>query len=66
MAQPDFSVSLVRPDDLLVLTVEGVNLTLGTYRGLLRGQRAGRYKLTVTLTQGGRRVLHSTRSVRLT
>ena len=29
MAQPDFSVSLVRPDDLLVLTVEGVNLTLG-------------------------------------
>jgi hypothetical protein len=43
-----------------------VNLTLGTYRGLLRGQRAGRYKLTVTLTQGGRRVLHSTRSVRLT
>ena len=26
-----------------------VNVTLGTYRGLLRGQRAGRYKVAVTL-----------------
>jgi hypothetical protein len=43
-----------------------VNLTLGTYRGLLRGQSAGRYTLRVTLTQGGRTVLRSTRTVRLT
>ena len=30
MADPDISLSIIRPDDLLVLTVEGVNLTRGT------------------------------------
>ncbi len=38
-----------------------VNLTLGTYRGLLRGQPRGRYAIAVTLTQSGHTVLRSTR-----
>jgi hypothetical protein len=38
-----------------------VNLTLGTNRGLLRGQPRGRYAAAVTLTQGGRTVLRTTR-----
>jgi hypothetical protein len=38
-----------------------VNLTLGTYRGLLRGQPRGRYAVAVTLTQRGRTVLRTTR-----
>ena len=38
-----------------------VNLTLGTYRGLLRRQPRGRYAIGVTLTQGGRTVLRTTR-----
>ena len=42
------------------------HLTLGTYRGLLRGWPAGRYTLAVTLSQGGRVVLRTTRVVRLT
>ncbi len=42
-----------------------VNLTLGTYRGLLRGQPPGRYRLDVTLLQGGRTVLHTTRTLTL-
>jgi hypothetical protein len=38
-----------------------VNLTLGTYRGLLRGQPRGRYAVAVTLTQRGRTMLRTTR-----
>ena len=38
-----------------------VNMTLGTYRGLLRGQQGGRYAISVTLTQSGRTVLRTTR-----
>jgi hypothetical protein len=38
-----------------------VNMTLGTYRGLLRGQPRGRYVISVTLTQRGRTVLRTTR-----
>ena len=43
-----------------------VRMTLGTYRGLLRDQPAGRYRLSITLSQAGRTVLRATRSVRLT
>ena len=43
-----------------------VRMTLGTYRGLLRDLPAGRYRLSITLSQAGRTVLHATRTVRLT
>jgi hypothetical protein len=43
-----------------------IRMTLGTYRGLLRDQPAGRYRLSITLSQAGRTVLRTTRSVRLT
>jgi hypothetical protein len=43
-----------------------VTMTLGTYRGLLRGQRPGRYRVSITLSQSGRTVLRTTRAVRLT
>jgi hypothetical protein len=43
-----------------------IHITLGTYRGLLRGQRPGRYRLSITLSQSGRTVLRTTRTVRLT
>ncbi len=43
-----------------------VNVTLGTYRGLLKGQPRGRYRMAVTLTQGGRTVVNTTRSFQLT
>jgi hypothetical protein len=42
-----------------------VQMTLGTYRGLLRGRQPGRYRLSITLSQSGRTVLRTTRSVRL-
>jgi hypothetical protein len=48
-----------------VVPRRSIRLTLGTYRGLLRGQPAGRYRLEITLRQGGRTVLHRTRTVRL-
>jgi hypothetical protein len=38
-----------------------VTVTLGTYRGLLRGQPRGRYAIAVTLTQSNRTVLRTTR-----
>ncbi len=38
-----------------------VDVTLGTYHGLLRGQPRGRYAVAVTLMQKGRTVLHTTR-----
>jgi hypothetical protein len=38
-----------------------VSVTLGTYRGLLRGQPRGRYAIAVTLTQRKRTVLRTTR-----
>jgi hypothetical protein len=43
-----------------------VTMTLGTYRGLLRGQRPGRYRVSITLSQSGRTILRTTRAVRLT
>jgi hypothetical protein len=58
-----------RPNRLRSVRVvprRSIRLTLGTYRGLLRGQPAGRYRLEITLRQGGRTVLHRTRTVRLT
>jgi hypothetical protein len=58
-----------RPNTLPSVRVvprRSIRLTLGTYRGLLRGQEPGRYRLEVTLRQAGRTVLHTTRPVRLT
>jgi hypothetical protein len=51
--------NLLRP--IRIVPRRTVNLTLGTYRGLLRGQPRGRYAIAVTLTQRGRTVLRSTR-----
>ncbi len=42
-----------------------VDLTLGTYRGLLRGQPRGRYRIAVLLTQGGLSVFRATWRVTL-
>jgi hypothetical protein len=57
-----------RPNTLHAVRVvprRSIRLTLGTYRGLLRGRPAGRHRLEITLRQGGRTVLHTTRTVRL-
>jgi len=55
-----------RLPEVRVVPRRQIHLTLGTYRGLLRGQPAGRYRISVTLTQAGRTVLRTTRTLRLT
>jgi hypothetical protein len=58
----------IRPNRLRPLRIvprRTVDLTLGTYRGLLRGQPRGRYSIAVRLVQAGRVVVHTTRRVTL-